>query len=84
MLKKRYVVFNHKNEVSEFKGLEMKRRGELNIIKMFQAEIFGQYVRGSTLKECYQFCAGVAMQYFGFLLNKGLGLSLQHVLERLE
>lgn len=57
MLKKRYVVFNNKNEVSEFKGLEMKRRGELNIIKMFQSEIFSQYVRGSNLKECYNFCA---------------------------
>ena len=50
MLKKRYVVFNHKNEVSEFKGLEMKRRGELNIIKLFQGDIFEQYVKGTTLK----------------------------------
>jgi DNA polymerase epsilon subunit 1 len=50
MLKKRYVIFNHKNEVSEFKGLEIKRRGELNIIKMFQSEIFHQYVKGNTLK----------------------------------
>ena len=27
MLKKRYAVFNFKNQISQFKGFEMKRRG---------------------------------------------------------
>ncbi len=36
LLKKRYVVFNFKNQISEFKGFEMKRRGELQITKIFQ------------------------------------------------
>lgn len=62
----------------------MKRRGELNIIKMFQSEIFGQYVKGTTLKECYKFCADVAMNYFNFILKKGEGLDLDGILERLE
>ena len=34
-LKKRYVVFNNQNKISELKGFELKRRGELKIIKIF-------------------------------------------------
>ena len=35
MLKKRYAVFNHAGKMTEVKGFELKRRGELNIIKIF-------------------------------------------------
>lgn len=35
MLKKRYAVFNHAGKMTEIKGFELKRRGELNIIKYF-------------------------------------------------
>ena len=34
-LKKRYCVFNFKNQISEIKGFEIKRRGELGIVKEF-------------------------------------------------
>lgn len=34
-LKKRYAVFDHKGKMTEVKGFELKRRGELNIIKIF-------------------------------------------------
>ncbi len=50
MLKKRYVVFNFNNKIKEFKGFEMKRRGELRITKVFQEEIFPQYLKGTTLE----------------------------------
>lgn len=36
MLKKRYAVFNHAGKMTEVKGFELKRRGELKIIKIFQ------------------------------------------------
>ena len=36
MLKKRYAVFNHAGKMTEVKGFELKRRGELEIIKIFQ------------------------------------------------
>ena len=62
----------------------MKRRGELKIIKMFQQSIFQQYVKGTTLKECYQACAEVAMEHFNFLNNRGKGCTVEHILERLE
>lgn len=51
---------------------------------MFQSEIFGQYVKGNNLKECYNFCAEVAMKYLNFILNKGKSLDVDGILERLE
>jgi DNA polymerase epsilon subunit 1 len=35
MLKKRYAVFSHSGKLHEVKGFELKRRGELKIIKIF-------------------------------------------------
>jgi DNA polymerase epsilon subunit 1 len=35
LLKKRYVVYNHNGKISEIKGFEIKRRGELEILKIF-------------------------------------------------
>jgi DNA polymerase epsilon subunit 1 len=35
MLKKRYAVFTHGGKLQELKGFELKRRGELKIIKIF-------------------------------------------------
>lgn len=35
LLKKRYVVYNHSNKIAELKGFEIKRRGELEILKIF-------------------------------------------------
>lgn len=40
LLKKRYVVYHKSGKLAELKGFEIKRRGELNIIKIFQSEIF--------------------------------------------
>lgn len=34
-IKKRYAVFNKDGSLAELKGFELKRRGELNIIKIF-------------------------------------------------
>ena len=49
MLKKRYAVFNHAGKMTEVKGFELKRRGELKIIKIFQEEVFSKFLEGSTL-----------------------------------
>ena len=49
MLKKRYAVFNHAGKMTEVKGFELKRRGELNIIKIFQSEVFSKFLEGKTL-----------------------------------
>lgn len=36
LLKKRYAVFNEDGTLAELKGFEIKRRGELKLIKVFQ------------------------------------------------
>ena len=38
LIKKRYAVFNEDGTLAELKGFELKRRGELKLIKVFQAE----------------------------------------------
>lgn len=40
MLKKRYAVYNFAGKITELKGFELKRRGELKLIKIFQEEVF--------------------------------------------
>ncbi|WP_162948742.1 hypothetical protein, partial [Pseudomonas aeruginosa] len=34
LIKKRYAVFNHDGSLEELKGFELKRRGELKLIKV--------------------------------------------------
>ncbi|KAI6220384.1 DNA polymerase epsilon catalytic subunit [Aphelenchoides fujianensis] len=53
-LKKRYAVFNHDGSMAELKGFEVKRRGELGIIKQFQTEVFKDFLKGANLKEIYE------------------------------
>ena len=35
-IKKRYAVFNEDGSLAELKGFELKRRGELKLVKVFQ------------------------------------------------
>lgn len=67
LIKKRYAVFNFDGSLAELKGFELKRRGELKLIKVFQGEIFNQFLRGDTLHECYQAVAGVANRWLDML-----------------
>ena len=60
MLKKRYAVFNHAGKMTEVKGFELKRRGELQLIKIFQQEVFSKFLEGTNLQECYDACGEVA------------------------
>jgi DNA polymerase epsilon subunit 1 len=71
MLKKRYAVFNKAGKMTEIKGFELKRRGELNIIKIFQGEVFSKFLEGNTLQECYDACGDVAKRWYDILESKG-------------
>jgi DNA polymerase epsilon subunit 1 len=53
-LKKRYAVFNFDGSLAELKGFEVKRRGELQLIKIFQSSVFESFLRGESLVTCYQ------------------------------
>lgn len=46
LLKKRYAVFNDDGTLAELKGFEIKRRGELKLIKVFQVDLFPHAVAG--------------------------------------
>lgn len=44
--KKRYAVYNLNGSLAEVKGFELKRRGELKILKIFQTQIFSEFLTG--------------------------------------
>ncbi|KAL6341762.1 hypothetical protein AAG906_038006 [Vitis piasezkii] len=71
LIKKRYAVFNDDGTLAELKGFEIKRRGELKLIKVFQAELFDKFLHGSTLEECYAAVASVANRWLDLLDNQG-------------
>lgn len=70
-LKKRYAVFNFDGSLAELKGFEVKRRGELQLIKIFQSSVFEAFLLGNTLEECYASVAKVADYWLDVLYSKG-------------
>ncbi|XP_065212426.1 DNA polymerase epsilon catalytic subunit 1 [Planococcus citri] len=69
-LKKRYAVFNFDGTLAELKGFEVKRRGELQLIKIFQSSVFDSFLKGDTLEKCYESVATVANYWLDVLYNK--------------
>ena len=51
-------------------GFEVKRRGELQLIKNFQSSVFEAFLHGSSLQECYQSVARVADFWLDVLYSK--------------
>uniref|UniRef100_A0A1I7WRX4 DNA polymerase epsilon catalytic subunit n=1 Tax=Heterorhabditis bacteriophora TaxID=37862 RepID=A0A1I7WRX4_HETBA len=74
-LKKRYAVFNIDGSLAELKGFEVKRRGELNIIKHFQSSVFKAFLRGGSLDEVYVNVAREADYWLDVLFSRGVDLS---------
>ena len=73
-LKKRYAVFNFDGSLAELKGFEVKRRGELQIIKIFQSTVFEAFTKGETLQGCYEAVATVANYWLDVLYSKGANM----------
>ena len=69
LLKKRYAVFNDDGSLAELKGFEVKRRGELQLIKIFQSQIFEKFLLGTTLEECYAAVAQIADRWLDVLFS---------------
>ena len=84
MLKKRYAVFGFDGRITELKGFELKRRGELKIIKIFQSEVFGQFLKGNDIKECYAACAEIAERWYSILEAEGRGISDEELIDYIE
>ncbi|KAL5717104.1 DNA-directed DNA polymerase [Ranunculus cassubicifolius] len=81
LIKKRYAVFNDDGTLAELKGFEIKRRGELKLIKVFQAEVFDKFLHGTTLEECYSVVASVANRWLDLLDNQGIDVADSELLD---
>ncbi|KAK6349869.1 DNA polymerase epsilon catalytic subunit [Orbilia brochopaga] len=80
-LKKRYAVFNHDGSLAELKGFEVKRRGELKLIKIFQTQIFKVFLEGTTLTETYAAVAKVANRWLDVLYQQGSTLADEELID---
>lgn len=79
LTKKKYVVFNSDDKISELKGFETKRRGELNFIKKFQEDLFLKFVLGENLESCYKILGSVANYWLDIIQYKAEGLSDEEI-----
>lgn len=75
LLKKKYVVYNKDNSIAELKGFEIKRRGELELVKIFQEEVFNQFLAGNALVDCYEAVGSVANRWLDVLDEKGVNMA---------
>lgn len=80
-LKKRYAVFNRDGSLAELKGFEMKRRGELKVIKIFQTEVFPRFLEGISLEEVYQKTAEIANYWLDIIDRNGVDLREEEIFE---
>ncbi|KAL7551487.1 hypothetical protein ACHAWF_014678 [Thalassiosira exigua] len=81
LLKKRYAVFNFDGSMAELKGFELKRRGELELIKTFQSQVFQKFLDGETLAECYASVANVADHWIDILDTRGETLDTEELVD---
>lgn len=51
-------------------SFEVKRRGELQLIKIFQSSVFEAFLKGNTLETCYESVAKVADYWLDVLYSK--------------
>lgn len=84
LIKKRYAVFNFDGSLAELKGFELKRRGELKLIKVFQSEVFDQFLLGNDLVSCYNSVAAVANRWLDMIDTKGSDLTDQELVEHIS
>ncbi|SCU95828.1 LAFA_0G02542g1_1 [Lachancea sp. 'fantastica'] len=80
-IKKRYAVFNHDGSLAELKGFELKRRGELQLIKNFQSDLFKVFLDGKSLEGCYAAVALVANRWLDVLDSKGAMLEDEDLID---
>ena len=81
LLKKRYAVLNHNASIAELKGFEIKRRGELKLIKIFQSYIFKTFLDGTTLPESYESAAKVCNYWLDILYSKGENMNTNELID---
>lgn len=53
-----------------FYRFEVKRRGELQLVKIFQSSVFEAFLKGDSLEKCYESVAKVADYWLDVLYSK--------------
>lgn len=81
LLKKRYAVFNFDGSLQELKGFELKRRGELQIIKIFQSQVFERFLLGDSLQECYNKVGETANYWLDVLYTHGKDMEDEELID---
>ncbi len=81
LLKKRYAVFNFDGSLAELKGFELKRRGELELVKTFQSQVFERFLDGKSLSECYDSVADIANHWLDVLDTQGSSLEDEELVD---
>ncbi|TNJ30205.1 DNA polymerase epsilon, catalytic subunit [Giardia muris] len=80
-IKKKYAVFDLDGRLAELKGFELKRRGELQIVKSWQSRIFERFLFGRTLEEAYAHAAEVTNSYLDVIYRRGVFLTDSQLLQ---
>ncbi|EZG43301.1 DNA polymerase [Gregarina niphandrodes] len=70
-LKKRYAVYDFDGTICELKGFELKRRGDLELLKIFQESVFPSFILGHDKSECYRGAGAIADNWMAFVRTKG-------------
>ena len=81
LLKKRYAVFEFDGSLAELKGFELKRRGELELIKTFQSQVFERFLDGNSLEECYASVAQIANHWIDVIDTRGESLDDEELVD---
>eukprot|EP00435_Cladocopium_sp_Y103_P011327 s249_g2.t4 len=80
MLKKRYAVYNFDGSLAELKGFEVKRRGELRLIQVFQTEVFPEFLKGNSKEEVWQIVGAMANRWLDVIESKGSTMTNDEVI----
>lgn len=81
LLKKRYVVFDFNDTIVELKVFELKRRGELNLVKKFQEDLFTHFNDGKNLQECYDSLGECCNYWYDIIDTKGRFLDDENIFD---
>ena len=83
-IKKRYAVYDLDGSLAELKGFEIKRRGELKLIKVFQAGVFDSFLVGNTLQDIYNATATCANHWLDILYARGGDLTTPEIFDLIQ
>ncbi|KAG9390447.1 DNA polymerase epsilon catalytic subunit A [Carpediemonas membranifera] len=84
LIKKRYAVYNEDNTLAELKGFELKRRGELQLVKAFQTLIFPAFLKGSNVAAAYAEAGVICRTILNVLMTKGCSIPDTELLALIE